>query len=230
MDVLGEALSDFYTQCSKDILWINTSYGEPEEMPVDVFFRDLEEMPEMELLALKKCRGQVLDIGAGVGSHSLLLQERDIDVTAIEISPKACGIMKARGVEKVVNGDIFKYKDRRYDTLLFLMNGIGLCGTVEDLKVLLERCKSLLKPGGQIIFDSSDISYLYQDKNIRKPEGYFGEVRFQYQYKYISDEWFNWLYIDPVTLNDIARGLSFNFELLMQDDQDQYLGRLFFNK
>ncbi|WP_207421415.1 class I SAM-dependent methyltransferase [Desertivirga brevis] len=228
MDVLGEALSDYYNHRSEDILWINTSYGEPEKMPVEVFFRDLQEMPEMELLALKKCKGQVLDVGGGVGSHSLLLQKRGIEVTAIEISPKACGIMKDRGVKNVVNQDIFKYKDCRYDTLLFLMNGIGLCGTVENLNGLLQHCKSLLKPGGQIIFDSSDISYLYEDKNIRKPKGYYGEVAFQYQYKNISDEWFNWLYIDPVTFNDIARGLSFNFELLMQDDQDQYLGRLIF--
>ncbi|WP_207531994.1 class I SAM-dependent methyltransferase [Desertivirga arenae] len=228
MDVLGEALSDFYNQRSGKLLWINTSYGAPEEMPVEVFFRDQEEMPDLELHALKRCEGLVLDIGAGVGSHTLLLQERGLEVSAIEISTKACDIMRSRGVKNVINKDIFDYKEDQYDTLLFLMNGIGLCGTVENLKALLKHCRSLLKPGGQIIFDSSDISYLYEDKNIRRPESYFGEVRFQYQYNNISDEWFNWLYIDPVTLNNIAGELSYKFELLMQDDQDQYLGRLYF--
>lgn len=133
MDIYGQALQDFYNQQSAEKLWLNNTYGEPEEMPVEVFFRDKEEMPEAELLALQLCRGKILDIGAGAGSHALILQERGFDVTALEISPGAANIMQKRGVKTVLQQDIFQYKTEKFDTLLLLMNGIGLTQNLDPL-------------------------------------------------------------------------------------------------
>lgn len=226
MDIYGEALTDFYTHSATDTLWINTSYGEPEEMPADIFFRDEDEMPELELIALKQCKGKVLDIGAGAGSHSLLLQNRKINISALEISAGACKIMKDRGVINVINDDIFLYKEKKFDTLLLLMNGIGLCGNLEGFENFLNHAKILLNPGGCIVFDSSDISYLYEDNSIQS-KGYYGEVKFQYEYKGKKGDWFNWVYIDPVTMGSVAKKFSWNLELLYQDDHDQYLGKLY---
>jgi len=227
MDILGQALSDFYNRNPQNQLWINTSYGDPEEMPVDVFFRTEEDMPDLELVALEHCKGKILDIGAGAGSHSLLLQENGFDVTALELSSLACRVMQQRGVTKVINQDIFTFKKERFDTLLLLMNGIGLCGSIDGLNALLTHLKGILEPGGQIIFDSSDISYLYEDEeNIIKPNGYYGEVSFQYEYKQMSGEWFKWLYIDKDYLFKIAQQLDFRAEILFEDDNDQYLVRL----
>ncbi|RYF98635.1 MAG: methyltransferase domain-containing protein, partial [Chitinophagaceae bacterium] len=175
---------------------------------------------------LNNCRGRVLDIGAGAGSHSLLLQANNFQVTALEISPLACRVIEQRGVKNVVNDNIFHYDRDKYDTLLLLMNGIGLCGNIEGLKKLLVHLKTLLNPGGQIIFDSSDIAYLYDDVT-PKPNTYYGEVQFQYAFQNIDGEWFNWLYIDQENLKAIAESLNFKVELLYEDENDQYLVKLY---
>ena len=224
MDVFGLALSDFYKNNSSDILWLHNSYGEAEEMPVDVFFRNESEMATLEHKALSLCYGTVLDVGAGVGSHALLLQEMNMEVSAIDISAEAVKIMKQRGVKKAFNQNIFSTKEK-YDTLLFLMNGIGLTGTLAGFIDFLEQAKILITRNGQLLFDSSDISYLYEE--IPKPENnYFGEVSYCYTYKKQKGSWFNWLYLDQETLIYTAKQNGWQCEIIFDDGEDQYLARL----
>lgn len=224
MDVFGLALSDFYKNSTVDTLWLHNSYGEVEEMPVDIFFRSTEEMPALEHTALDLCYGKVLDVGAGVGSHALLLQKMNIDVTAIDISADAVKIMKERGVKKALEQSIFS-TDKKYDTLLFLMNGIGLTGTLSGFVDFLQKAKTLIEPNGQLLFDSSDISYLYEE--LPKPENnYFGEVSYCYFYKSQKGSWFNWLYLDQETLTRTAIKNGWQCEIIFDDGEDQYLARL----
>lgn len=224
MDVFGKALLDFHQFGQTEKLWLHNNYGKPEEMPVEVFFRSEEELPELEEYALSLCKGKILDIGAGVGAHSLVLQSSGLDVTALEISANACEIMKNRGIKKVIPGDIFS-EQKDYDTLLLLMNGIGLCGDIEGLNKLLLHLKRFLKPEGQIILDSSDISYLYYPGNF-PIENYYGEISYQYEYQSIKGDWFKWLYIDFESLKHIAVKNGFFCEFLLEDEMDQYLARL----
>ncbi|MDN5284937.1 MAG: methyltransferase protein [Mucilaginibacter sp.] len=224
-DILGQAIHDHYYKKPKHKLWINNQYGPREQMPVDIYFRDEDDMPDIEWLALNECRGQVLDIGAGAGGHALLLQERGFDVTALDISPLAAGVMEARGVNKVVIADIFKYQEQQYDTLLLLMNGIGLTGTLLNLKVFLQHVKQLLKQGGQLLFDSSDIAYLYEDK-LPDDGKYYGEIQYQYQYNQQKTDWFPWLYADEKNLATIAGETGYDMEVLLEDEFKQYLVRL----
>lgn len=224
MDVFGKALIDFYKNGEADILWLHNSYDEPEEMPVDFFYRDDEDMPVLELQALQMCEGKVLDIGAGVGSHALVLQAFNIDVTAIDISETAVRIMKDRGVKKAFVQDIFSYTEK-FDTILMLMNGIGLTGTLPGFKDFLIKLKSLVNPDGQVLFDTSDIAYLYED--LPKPQNqYYGEVSYQYEYKGEKGNWFNWLYIDQETIKTKAAEIGWNSEIIFDDNEDQYLVRL----
>lgn len=225
MDVFGEALKDQFTKPPSETLWVHNSYDEPEEMPVDIYFRDESEMPDLELKALELCRGKVLDVGAGVGSHALVLQSRGFDVTGMDISASAVDIMTQRGLKKAVEGNILKYKEDTFDTLLFMMNGIGLTGTIKGLTTFLKDVKSLLNPDGQLIFDSSDLSYLYQE--VAFPlSGYYGEVSFRYEYKSIKGSWFKWIYVDQQTLKSLAEKQGWKVEIVFEDDQDQYLARL----
>jgi SAM-dependent methyltransferase len=223
-DVLGQALFDHYHQLKPDTLWIHNQYGPKEEMPVDTFFRDVDDMPDLELFAINECKGKVLDIGAGAGSHALLLQDREVDVTAIDISPLAVQLMRERGVKRAFEVDIFTYRPGKFDTLLMLMNGIGLAGDLDGLKTLLTHLKSLLNPGGQNLFDSSDIAYLYEGN--MPVDKYYGEISYQYQYKQLQTEWFKWLYIDEQTLTLIAEETGFKVDVLVEDEYDQYLVRL----
>ena len=228
MDVFGNALKDYYQKGKTETLWLYNSYDEPEEMPVDIFFREDDEMPTLEHKAMNACYGKVLDVGAGVGSHALLLQKMNIDVTAIDICADAVMIMKQRGVKKAFQQDIFSATEK-FDTLLFLMNGIGLTGTLAGFTEFLKKAKALIEPEGQLIFDSSDISYLYEE--LPKPKNkYFGEVSYCYQYQKQKGNWFNWLYLDQETLIHIANQNGWQCDIIFDDGEDQYLAKLFLPK
>ena len=217
----------------RDKLWVHTSssLGWPgdrrihprEEMPVRIYFRPMEEMPELEWAALQQCRGKILDIGAGAGSHALALLQLGQEVTALEISPLASEVIKARGVKKVLCEDVFKLTARKkYDTLLLMMNGIGLAGTLSGLHDFLRKARTLVRPGGSLIFDSSDIAYLYGGKP-PPPPGYYGELRYRYEYRRQLSDPFNWLFIDRKTLGGITAAEGWRMELLYEDGNDQYL-------
>jgi SAM-dependent methyltransferase len=223
-DVLGRAIFDYHQKDFSAKLWINNKYGEPEEMPVATYFRAEDDMPDLEWMALEQCRGTVLDIGAGAGSHALLLQEWKVDVTALDISPLGVQVMRERGVEKTLEGDIYHFTQPKFDTLLMLMNGMGLAGTLAGLKDLLLHFKTLLKADGQLLFDSSDVAYLYEGK--LPAQGYYGEIEYQYSYKNQKTGWFNWLYVDERTLHQVATEAGYNMEVLMDDEYGQYLTRL----
>ena len=224
-DVLGQALYDYYAKNSRGKLWIHNKYGPKEQMPVSLYFRKMKDVPELEKVALKNCKGRVLDIGAGAGSHALILQEKAIDITALEISPKAAEVMKLRGVKSIVEKDVFQFEETGFDTLLLLMNGIGLTGSVGGLKAFLRHAKKLLKPNGQLIFDSSDVAYVYEGK-LPDSEDYYGEIMYQYEYKKQKTDWFTWLYIDKKKLAQIAKEEGWKTEILYEDQFDQYLAKL----
>lgn len=225
MEVFGAALLDYFYQGSTADLLLHNHYGPPEEMPVEVFFREEEDMPDVERCAMDICEGKVLDIGAGVGIHSLILQHRGYDVTALEISAEAIQIMNERGVKSILKEDIFALESGSYDTLLLLMNGIGLVGTLQRLETFLKHVKKILAQDGQILLDSSDIMYLYED--IPMPEGnYYGELTYKYEYQEKEGEWFDWLYVDQVTLEDIADKCGYHSQVIFEDDNDHYLARL----
>lgn len=226
LDVLGHALHDYLHGHRGNPLLTHTSFGGVEEMPVSEFFRPPADFPELEHIALALCDGKVLDIGAGAGSHALFLQKRGMDITALERSPLGCDVMRARGVEQVVTADFFDYHGERYDTLLFLMNGIGIAGSLDGLTTLLNHCETLLNPGGQLLFDSSDIAYLYADGSVERPMGYYGQIRYQYAYKGKRSAPFDWLFIDQETLISIAQPLGWVVQILYEDGHDQYLVRM----
>ena len=226
-DVYGEALQEFHVNNKlASPLLLHSTYGDIEEMPVEVFYRTEEDLPELEFIALSLCDGKVLDVGAGVGSHALYLQEKDFDVTALEISESACNIMRQRGVQQIIQDDFFKINNQQYDTLLFLMNGIGLAQSLEGFKNLLHHAKTLLTDRGQLLFDSSDISYLYDEYRIQRPTYYFGEIGYQYEFKGVKGEPFKWLYLDQQTLIKIAHEENWVVQVLFEDENDQYLVRM----
>lgn len=224
-DIYGTFLKDFLINGSTETIWLHNSYAEAEEMPASVFFRKEYELTDLELLAMRLCKGKVLDIGAGAGAISHVLQKRGFDVTALEISPGACEVMKMRGIQKIVNQDAFSYHTDKFDTLLLMMNGIGFCQFIDEVEIFLNHAKQLLKPKGQILFDSSDVSYLYESKPYRD-FGYFGEIDYQYEYKGVKGNWFTWLYIEQALMEEIAEKCGYKMEILFEDGNDQYLAKL----
>ena len=211
-------------------LIVNPDKGDLEEVPVSYFFRNFNQMPEMEKIAIENCTGSVLDIGAGSGCHSLVLQGKLMDVTALEIKEGLIEVMKKQGVRKTILADIMTYNAGTFDTLLMLMNGAGIMGTLDKLGSFLKHARTLLNYGGQIILDSSDLLYLYEEDDgsyrINMNESYYGEIIYQVSYKNVAGEPFRWLFVDFSTLEQIAAEAGFVTDLLFEGDHFDYLVRL----
>ncbi len=224
-DPLGVAVHDYHNQKDRGPLMINTSYGGPEEMPVEVYFRDFDDMPDLEQIALDQCDVKVLDVGACAGAHSLFLQGQGHQVTALDNSAGCIATLKDRGIKKVVRGDFFSLPRSNYGTILMMMNGLGLSGNLSNLIPTLNHMKTLLRPGGFVLADSSDISYLYEDtpKPINK---YYGELSFQFEYNGQKGEWFDWLYMDLDTLEQQVAIAGWSMEVLYTSEDDAYLVRM----
>jgi SAM-dependent methyltransferase len=224
-DLLGQAIYDYALEQEKGSLFIHNTYGEPDEMPIDVFFREKEDWFDVEQKAFELCKGRVLDIGAGAGIHTLELQKKSFEVDALEISDLSSKVMYLRGVKSIITGNVYDLSVLEpYDTLLLMMNTIGLVGELKNLEFFFSKLKSLIKPNGQILFDSSDVSYLYDGElPVHK---YHGEMDYQYEYNGKKGEWFKWLYVDFYLAKSIAMEQSIELELFfINKDTGQYLAK-----
>ena len=229
MDPMGRAIADYWKTKKADRLRVFSPMFEEDEIPLQTLFRKYEDMPEIERKALDMAKGKTLDVGAGAGCHSLVLQEKGIDVTAIDISPLSVETMKERGVKSVLEQD-FSTMEGRYDTVLMLMNGIGIVGTLESMPGFFRQLDKILAPRGQVLCDSSDISYVFEDENgmisIPNEMDYYGEHTFRMQYKDIVGESFDWLYIDADTLRQKADRCGYVVEVVAEGDHYDYLARI----
>ena len=205
---LGCALRDYYAGDTDATIVVFSDFGEHEEMPVSIFFREPSAFFPFEETALELCRGKVLDIGAGTGVHSLPLQERGFDVCAVEIVPEAIEIMRARGVRNVFAGDMFDLEFAPVDTLLMMMNGIGPVGTLDGLDSFLKRLPEMLNPGGQILVDSGDVRHRHVVTGTggfdwpARTGDYVGEAWIRLEYLGQVGEPFRELYVDFDTLKE----------------------------
>ena len=167
-DPMGAAILDYQKSERVGRLRVLSSMFEEDEMPVKHLFRKVEEMPMLEQKALQLTKGRVLDIGAGSGCHTLALQEKGLEVKAIDISPLSCEAMELRGVMDAECINLFdEHLETGFDTILLLMNGTGIAGKIENLPALFNRLKALLNKGGQILIDSSDIPSEFAGFNIK---------------------------------------------------------------
>ena len=229
-DLMGRAIWDYYYQENSEDLQTETSISEMDDLPVSYLFRDYQDMNALEKKALDLSFGKVLDVGSGAGSHSLYLQnERKLEVTALDISPKSIEICKARGVENAVCEDFLKFSNDKFDTILLLMNGTGIFQSLEHIDQYLQKLNNLVVENGQILLDSTDILYMYdqdEDGGVLVPAtGYYGELDYYLHYKGESELPMKWLYLDFDTLENAAIANGFKIQKIEQLE-DSYLAQL----
>ena len=230
-DLFGKAILDYQTHNSPENIITETTISEEDEMDIAYLFRSFDEMPNIEQKALELAKGKILDVGCGAGSHSLYLQnQRKLEVTAIDISTNAVKACKLRGLKNAFIQDILTFENETFDSILLLMNGTGIFGTLKNTPKFLQKLKSLLKPGGQILIDSSDIIYMFdqdEDGAFEVPaNSYYGELEFTIQYKGEIEDSFPWLYLDYNTLQNAAIVNGLQCELILEGDHYDYLARL----
>lgn len=230
-DPMGAAIADYYRDGKAGRLKVFSSQFEEDDFPVENLFRTFADMPALEQTALRMAEGEILDVGAGSGCHSLALKEMGKDVCPIDISPLSVKVMQDRGL---TNARLVNFFDKEfvgsYDTILLLMNGTGIVGKIEYLPEFFLRVKQLLKPGGCVLMDSSDLRYLFEEEDgsmvIDLAADYYGEIDFRMQYKKVRGEAFDWLYIDFDTLSLYASQHGFEVEKVQEGSHYDYLAKL----
>jgi SAM-dependent methyltransferase len=216
-----------------------TNISEADEMSVEYLFRSYNEMPKLEKKALQLAKGKILDVGCGAGSHALYLQEKGFEVNAVDISANAIKACQLRGLKNASVQNILDLETdpseseqakQTFDTILLLMNGTGIFGTLSETSKYLQKLKSLLNPSGQILIDSSDIIYMFdedEDGSYSVPaDGYYGELTFTISYKNETEDTFPWLYMDYNTLQNAAHANGLECELVLEGKHFDYLAKL----
>lgn len=232
-DLFGKAILDYQTNNSPEDLITETSISEPDEMSVSYLFRGFSDMPLLEQKALQLAKGKILDVGCGAGSHALYLQnDKSLEVTAIDISKNAIEACKLRGVKNAIVANVLDLDvNEKFDTILLLMNGTGIFGTLKNTPQFLQKLKSLLTENGQILIDSSDIIYMFdEDEDGGKwipGADYYGELEFTVTYKGEKESAFPWLYMDYNTLQNAAHANGLQCELVVEGEHYDYLAKLF---
>lgn len=228
-DPMGLAIAEYFKNGRAKKLRLFSPMFYEDEFPVATLFREYKDMPVLEQQAIDMATGRILDAGAGAGCHTLELQRRGANVTAIDISPASVDTMRQRGVAHVLLQDFYDVIEQ-YDTILMLMNGIGIVGRLDGMDRFFEQIDRILAPGGKVLFDSSDICYVFEGEDgiIELPAtpDYYGEIEYQMQYGQVKGEPFNWLYVDSDTMAEIAEAHGYNFMIVKQGEHYDYLAAL----
>ena len=233
-DPMGAAIYDYHKNGEADTLIVHSSMFEDDEIPVGDLFRQIGQMSELEQIAMHLASGKILDVGAGAGCHSLALNKLGKDVVAVDISPLSVKAMQEMGLDaREIN---FYDPDftEKFDTVLMLMNGTGIIGTLDNIGNYFARLKQLLAPGGKVLIDSSDLRYLFEEEDgslmIDLADEYYGQLDYQMEYKGIVGEPFDWLYLDFQTLAYYAEENGFRAELISEGEHYDYIAALFVNE
>ncbi len=228
-DIFGKALLDYQNgNYSEDIVtWTNIS--DKDELPLPYLFRNYSEMPKLEQKALQLSKGKILDVGCGAGNHTLWLQEKGFNIKAIDSSKGAIEVCNLRGLKNAEHIALLEETDT-FDTILLLMNGTGIFQEIIQVAKYLSHLKSLLKPNGQILIDSSDISYMYEDEDggtwLDLNSGYIGELDYFFSYKGEEEAPMKWLYLDFETLNTACQTVGLKCEKVLDGEHFDYLARI----
>jgi len=222
-DIFGKAIKAYYENNDNTNIIVHSPDFDDDIIEVQYLFRSYDQMPEIEQKALELCKGKVLDVGCGAGSHALYLQnKRKLECLAIDTSPGAVEIARKRGLKDAQCEDFFNLNNQKFDTILLLMNGSGIIGELKNMNRFFKKAEDLLNKDGQIIMDSSDLIYLFEE-DFSDTEPYYGELKFQTSYKGEKSDWFKWLYIDEELLKFYATKHGFNCNIIKKGKHFDYL-------
>ena len=228
-DLFGNALRDYHNKNYTEDLITSTNISDDDALPLPYLFRSFSEMPKLEQKALQLAKGTILDVGCGSGSHSLYFQENGFNVKAIDISEGAVDVAKKRGLKHVELKALLD-ETETFDTILLLMNGTGIFQELSQVSMYLNHLKTLLKPNGQILIDSSDIQYMYEDEDgglwIDTNANYYGELDYFLSYKGEDEDPMKWLYLDFERLQLACDTVGLKCEKIMDGEHFDYLARI----
>jgi SAM-dependent methyltransferase len=165
-----------------------------------------------ERRALRLARGRVLDVGCGAGRVALRLQERRLDVVAIDVSPGAVDVSRRRGVQDARVLALADVDERlgRFDTVILYGNNFGLLGGRRSAVRILRKLHTLTSDRGRILAQSNDWSqsddpaHLANHERNRRRGRMPGQNRLRIRHGLLATPWFDYLLATPAEMGDLA--------------------------
>jgi SAM-dependent methyltransferase len=196
--------------------------------PADRYLAGPEAWPEGDRAAVNLCRGRVLDVGAGGGRIALALQERGLAVTALDVSPGAIEVCRARGVRETFVGTIDQHRGE-YDTFVLWCNNLGLLGSPAAAPAFLDALARLAAPGARILAQGTNpyggagdpVHDAYHRRN-RERGRLAGHLTVRVRHRELATPWFDYLLCSPDELREVLRGTGWQLADLDDSEPSRY--------
>ncbi|MBA2737695.1 MAG: class I SAM-dependent methyltransferase [Pyrinomonadaceae bacterium] len=196
-----------------------------------LYFSVYEDWSDTEHEAIKRAKDRILDVGCGAGRHALYLQEKGFNITGIDNSPGAIKVCKLRGLKKAFVrpiDEVDKFKPASFDTIMMMGNNFGLFGSRKNAKNILKKFALVTSPEAKIIAGTLDpyqteykyhLDYLKSNKRRGRMAG---QIRMRIRFEKIVGEWFDYLFVSPVEMQDILSDTDWQVEEFIKSDEAHY--------
>jgi 2-polyprenyl-3-methyl-5-hydroxy-6-metoxy-1,4-benzoquinol methylase len=197
-----------------------------------MYFSDYESWSPQERKALEFAKGKVLDVGCGVGRHSLYLQKRGFDVLGIDKSPLAIEVCKLRGLRKakVMSVEEANFKPNSFDTILMLGGNFGLLGSLKKAQRLLKRFHRMTSENALILADTRDPyktdnpAHLEYHEVNRKRGRMAGQARIRVRFEKYATKWLDYLLVSREEMKQILKGTGWKIKDFIDSENASYIG------
>jgi SAM-dependent methyltransferase len=176
------------------------------------YFADYPQWPPHEREAILRARGPALDIGCGAGRVALYLQQQGHEVLAIDNSPLAIKVARARGVRstRVVSIRDIGALRGPFATIVMYGNNFGLFGGLLRARRLLAAMHRITTPDAVILaaatdpYQTSDPVHRAYHRRNRARGRMPGQIRMRIRYRQFTGDWFDYLFASPGEIDFIA--------------------------
>lgn len=211
-DPFGKGLMAYY-RGDKPVYRSRRDDDYVQEGTFEAYFSEYKDWAKCEKKALKYVRGKVLDIGCGAGRHSLWLQRKGFEVTAVDISRLAVEVAKLRGVKDCLMGSALKlsFTRRSFDTVLLLGINFGVAGGVEATKKMVRDFHDIANGNGRIIascrdpYETNNPAHLKYHELNRERGRSAGHITFRVENKKEVGGWLNLLIVSLEEMAEICK-------------------------
>jgi SAM-dependent methyltransferase len=182
--------------------------------------------PSRQRRALRLARGRVLDVGAGAGRVALHLQEKGLEVVAIDASPGAVEACRKRGVR---DARLLRVEDvdkslGLFDTVVMYGNNLGLLASKSKGRKLLRRLHEITTDRARIIgeildpYPNAPPIHLEYHKRNRERGRMSGQIRIRIRYRDVATEWFDYLFLSRKELEELLDGTGWRLARTYEDE------------
>jgi len=195
------------------------------------YFSEYENWNDIDKKAMEFVKGRVLDIGCGVGRHSLYLQNKGSNVLGIDSSPLAIKICKLRGLKRarIMPIEELNFKPSSFDTVIMLGSNFGLFGSFEKARRLLRKLHRMTSKSGLIIANTRDTyktdnpDHLAYHKFNKKRGRMAGQLRLRVRFRKCVGRWFDYLIVSKKEMEEILKGTGWKIREFVDSSDPAYI-------